>query len=229
MQQYGVYSERGEERAGTRKDHHGNSNCRWGTAGWRGPQEEERKQAEVPEAEATAGSPVLPTSRNLLGKRKQRSFKSEQVAPVDLSYLILKNNPQPNQRLRGPRVKAQGNPEDYWAQARTRSPYPQTVQIHSCNFFPPQKGPYLPQKLIHSVRKDRGDGYYPPNLGLRLLRIFCTLSSNRDYMISTNQLAVLNSCLSSFLGKEEKKLTLECLGVLHELMCCRIKGISNLI
>lgn len=37
--------------------------------------------------------------------------------------------------------------------------------------------------------------------GLKLLRIFSTTSSNRDYMISTNQLSTLNSCLSSFIGK----------------------------
>ena len=61
-------------------------------------------------------------------------------------------------------------------------------------------------------------------LGLKLLRIFSTLSSNRDYLISTNQLDVLNSCLNSFIVKDEKKLALECLGVLHELISTRIKG-----
>lgn len=86
--------------------------------------------------------------------------------------------------------------------------------FHKNEFFQSVKTIELGRFLIYS--------------GLKLLRIFSTTSSNRDYMISTNQLSTLNSCLSSFIGKEEKKLAIECLNVLFELLCSKIKGIDNL-
>lgn len=61
------------------------------------------------------------------------------------------------------------------------------------------------------------------------MRVFCTLSSNRDYLIFTNQLVVLNSSLSCFLSKDEKKLALECLHILHEVLCSRIKGTGHVM
>ena len=68
-------------------------------------------------------------------------------------------------------------------------------------------------------------------MGLHIIRHFCTLSSNRNYMILTNQLTVLNTLLSCLLGKEERKVGLECLSVLNELLGSSIKGrfLNNLV
>ena len=43
---------------------------------------------------------------------------------------------------------------------------------------------------------------------LRIVRYLCSLGSNRNYMLLTNQLTVLNTLLSCLLGKEERKVGL---------------------
>lgn len=45
-------------------------------------------------------------------------------------------------------------------------------------------------------------------------------------MIATNQLSTLNACLGCFFGHRERKIAMQCLDMLHELLCTRIKGTS---
>ena len=61
-------------------------------------------------------------------------------------------------------------------------------------------------------------------MGLRIVRYFCSLGSNRNYLLLTNQLTVLNTLLSCLLGKEERKVGLECLTILNELLGSSIRG-----
>lgn len=105
----------------------------------------------------------------------------------------------------------------------------EAVSVHPCLFGPAEESAHLPQELVLPVGENNRTWYNATNSGLRVLRIFSTASANRDYMISTNQLSTLNSCLSSFIGKEEKKLAIECFNVLFELLCGKIKGMSGII